>query len=506
MKRTFILTLVLISLCLACSTVGFSPFPTEGLSQDNPPPKSEKRCGDKVCDGPENETNCPQDCTAESSQGNETAPSQDANQSNNQSPKIEADYSILYQISENTLTSFDMGDNTCNSLNFGHYLDGGLTNPDGSANQILYLRENPTSSVTSKLYDQYYYVSTSNNPVTMAFGLEIFDWDVAGQNLWSAAFANNQAEVFVANSNDKFPGGVTTSPGNTYVLYPMTKPSLGNQGGNPVVLSGSINPFSTDSSLNIARGKSDQKSVLTDSYNRQLFSSFADFSPDGRSFYTIARHVDSFEFVKISLDSRVLMSFSEIFPSFDWNQINWDEFFPQANDFAFGSFTISPDEKRLIGYKSIFTANPENPCLTEASHNLWVFNLETNSLDSFRNRQGYITDSSWKNDSTEIAFSFIDNAGCYPENLHSRIDLYDRDGQLKINLVSEAQSKITNIGWSPDGSNIAYDVYSLDLIGRIKLITLENNQVSEAINTQMLGYQLNETKPITLLFTDWVKK
>lgn len=509
MKRTFIILLLLVSLSLACTVVDFSNNPGDGLQQDNPPPKSEKRCGDKICDGPENENNCPEDCSADTSQESSAPTDQNSNQPDKQGTNtgMEAsNYSVLYQISENTLTSFDMSDNTCHSLNFRQYLDGGLVNPDSSANQVLDLQDNPTSMVASKKYDQYYYVSTSNNPVSDTYGFEIFDWDVTGQNLWSAAFASNQAEIYAPNSNGSFPGSVKTSPRNTYVLYPMTQPSPENQGANPAVLSGSLNPFATDSNLTIAKSKNDQKTVLSESYNRQLFTSFADFSPDGSSFYTIARYGDRFELVKITVDTGTVMSFSEVFPSFDWSQINWDEFFPQANDFAFGYFTISPDEKRLIGYKNIFTANPENPCVTESSHNLWVFNLETNTTEIFRNRPGYISDSSWKYDSAEIALAIIDNAGCYPENLHSRIDLYDKDGQLLVDLVSEPQSKITNIGWSPDGEHIAYDVYGMDLIGRIKNIALANKQVSEVINTQTLGYQVSQTHPITLLFADWVAK
>ena len=63
MKRFIVIINILILLTLACS----SPFNTgqdDGDSQDAQPPAaaSEKRCGDNVCDGPENPENCPQDC------------------------------------------------------------------------------------------------------------------------------------------------------------------------------------------------------------------------------------------------------------------------------------------------------------------------------------------------------------------------------------------------------------------------------------------------------------
>ncbi len=67
-----LITLVL--LALACSLVGTEPAPTQTPlptkaeaepAETSPPPESEKRCGDGVCDGPENVNNCPQDCGGE---------------------------------------------------------------------------------------------------------------------------------------------------------------------------------------------------------------------------------------------------------------------------------------------------------------------------------------------------------------------------------------------------------------------------------------------------------
>jgi hypothetical protein len=509
MKRTILFLTLLLILSLACSAIDVSSSSNETLPQDNPPPQSEKRCGDKVCDGPEDQSNCPEDCSVDASATHEATASPGENKSDNREAAIDmnnGEYGILYQISENTVTSFDTGNTSCHALNFRQYLDGGYVRPDGNGNQILELQDYPTSMVASKQYDHYYYISSPNNPVFETFGFEIFDWDVAGQILWSAAFADNRPEAYAQSSDGSFPGGVTASPGNNYVLFPMTKPSANAQDQPGNIIASSINPFANDSSLTIAEGNSATKSVLVDSYNRQLFTSFADFSPNGEAFYTIARYGDKFELVKISLKSGTISSFTEAFPSFDWNQINWDEFFPQANDFAYGYFTISPDEKRVMGYKNIFTADTNNPCVAAASHNLWVFNLENNTIESFKNRPGYISDSAWKYDGAEIAFSIIGNAGCYPDYLDSRIDLFDRDGQLKINLVDEPKSKISNIGWSPDGAAIAFDIYGTDLIGRIKLIVIATRHIGEVINSQSLGYQAGQSQPATLLFADWVEK
>lgn len=65
MKRSAIpLLTILILLALACN-LEQAAAPTQPPSI--PPGGSEKRCGDGVCDGPENPTNCPEDCPAEES-------------------------------------------------------------------------------------------------------------------------------------------------------------------------------------------------------------------------------------------------------------------------------------------------------------------------------------------------------------------------------------------------------------------------------------------------------
>jgi hypothetical protein len=65
MKRILFVLLTLTLLTLACS----SPLDSgQNGGQDSEPqdapPQSEKRCGDSVCDGPENAELCPQDCPA----------------------------------------------------------------------------------------------------------------------------------------------------------------------------------------------------------------------------------------------------------------------------------------------------------------------------------------------------------------------------------------------------------------------------------------------------------
>jgi len=509
MKRYLIFISLLISLSLACSFMSQtangvnSPDKLEAplIQDDTEPPQSEQRCGDKVCDGPENAQNCPEDCR-------QNAPATDT-QADTISPPAGStgEYSILYQISENSVTSFKTGNDTCYAFNFRQFLDGGQVQIDGSANQILDLKDYPTSQVTAKTYTDYYYISTPNNHVSETHGFEVFNWEVPGHNLWAGEFGSNNPRQYSNYTDGTYPANVTTAPGNRYLLFPLSQ-TTGTEGftiQNDSYIPNYMNPFDTDSSLVISSTQNkNERHALNGSYNHQLFISMADFSADGNSFFTLSTNGDSFQFVKIALDSGSTSPLSDLYPGFDWNSINWNEFFSQANDFAYGHFTISPDETRIVAFKNIFTVNMENPCVTDAAHNLWIFDLENNKIERFQNIPGYISDTAWKFDSSEIAMAILENAGCYPEYMDAKIELMDKNGKKRATLVNELQSKITNIGWAPDGGLIAFDVYSTDSIGRIKTVDPQSKQISEVINTQNIGYQVNPSQPVTLLFADWV--
>ncbi len=64
MKR--LLPLLFLPLLLNACTF---PVPTPAPERTPAPPISEKRCGDGVCDGPENAANCPQDCAGTTAPG-----------------------------------------------------------------------------------------------------------------------------------------------------------------------------------------------------------------------------------------------------------------------------------------------------------------------------------------------------------------------------------------------------------------------------------------------------
>ena len=59
MKRHWTLVLLIFVLALACGPLTGTQPPTESPTE---PPPGKGRCGDGVCDGPENGQNCPQDC------------------------------------------------------------------------------------------------------------------------------------------------------------------------------------------------------------------------------------------------------------------------------------------------------------------------------------------------------------------------------------------------------------------------------------------------------------
>ena len=414
---------------------------------------------------------------------------------------------MLYHLSTHTSFSQKIGSNECFSLNFREFLDGGIIKSDGSENKILNLKDYSTSLITSRKFDNYYYIYSPNYPVIKMEGFEMFDWDVENQTLLTADYKdNNNKEVKTATS-DRFPGGVLASPYNKYLVYLMTNkldPTAGS--GNGFIMN-KFNPFISDSNLVVRDTKNNQeKIILKNNYNRQLFMSFSDFSDSGNYFYTIALDGKSFKFIMISLETGEVSDFRDVFKYFDWTKINWEDFFPKSKDFSYACFSLSPDEERLVAYKNNFRVNMDNPCSADSSHTIWLFNLENGKVDIFKNQEGYITDLSWEPDGQKFALAIASHGGCYPEYIDGRIEIMDKNCGSKETLVTEPKSKITNFGWSPDGMEIAYDIYGMDLIGRLKLVNVADEGVKEIINTQTLGYKVSASEPVLLLFADWVTR
>ena len=409
-------------------------------------------------------------------------------------------YKILYHLSKHNLFSYDYGDIKCFSLNFYKFMDGGIINFDGSDNQILDLREYPTSLLTSKKYNDYYYIYSPDNPVIEMSGFEIFNWDLPNQTIIKADYDNNNEEEFVSFTQEYFPGDITTSPDNKSIIYVMTA----GVDSDLNLITPKMDPFINDSILSVKDIAGKEKILLDNNYNRQLFTSFSDFSNSGNYFFTISKEENSFNFVRIALDTGEILDFSEVFKYVDWSRVRWNEFFPKSNDFSYASFSMSPDEERLVAYKNYYSSDLDNPCYTKSTHSVWLFNLENGDIDIYEDQKGYVSDISWEPDGQKFAMSIMTNCGCYPDYLSARIDIFDKNAKKDDTVVDEPKSKITNLGWSPDGKSIAYDVYGMDFIGKLKLVNIDYKSVNELISTEDILNSIDTEKPVLILFSDWV--
>ena len=74
MKRLSAIFILLAILSLACSLSSLIDGGGDPASEDQPAIQSEKRCGDGICDGPENPSNCAQDCSDAEQSGEATLP------------------------------------------------------------------------------------------------------------------------------------------------------------------------------------------------------------------------------------------------------------------------------------------------------------------------------------------------------------------------------------------------------------------------------------------------
>jgi hypothetical protein len=424
----------------------------------------------------------------------------------------EPSYKILYQLTRHRVTKTVNANVECYLFNFSEFLDGGLINRDGSDNKILQLKKYPTSRISSRELNNYYYVYSPNNPVEQISGFDFFNWDIEGQELVEADFETSTGIELQTSPPERYPGIILASPENMYLAYPMTvqKDSGISQGSS--FMQEKFNPFLSDSNLVIMNSTDgSENTVLENTYNRQLFSSFAQFSVRDDYFYTIAIENNSFRFVRISTDTGTVTDFSEAFPYFEWSELDWDEFFPRSGDFSYASFSLSPDEERMVIYKNIYVADIKNPCSSEANHKLWILNLEDGSVDFFDKQNGYVTDVSWNPDgSQKFALSINSHSGCYPDYITARIDIVDKNGDSFETIMTAQKSKTISIGWSPDGETIAYDIYSTDFIGHLNLINLEDKKVeeltstSEIINNGLIEEKASGESPITIIFVGWL--
>jgi len=444
--------------------------------------------------------------TVASKSGTDTS-GENGQANNSQDGQGQENYSIVYHLSRHSVTKQQMSGTDCFSFNFYEFLDGGVINMDTRDNAILDLKDYPTSLISSGNSTEYYYVSSPNNPVTEVSGYKFFNWDVDPQGIYSSGYAGGNVEQICTQAEDKFPGGIQASPGGSSLVYLMTDKSGTTSDYSGGFAMNKFNPFLEDSGLIIkdTAGGGD-KTVLNGEYNRQLFTSFSDFSGTGDYFYTIKRQGNTFRFVAISLKDGQVKDFSVVFTYFNWDQVSWNEYFPASDDFSYANFSISPDLERLVICKNKFSADLSNPCYTNSMHKMWLFNLEDGSTIVTENQEGYVSDITWQPDGQNFAIAVMGHCGCYPDYLDAEINVFDKNANIQQTLVSESKNKITNISWSPDGKMIAYDIYGTDLIGRLKVADVKTKNIEELVNTSELEFDRGQNEdPVTILLSGWIQ-
>ncbi len=465
-------------------------FPLSGISCSTQKPTSTK-----VGETQEGEKEKVEDTSEESQK-----PQEEKAQTQKQEPEK---YRLLYQLSTHSLSSHEIGEEECFYLNFFEYLDGGIIKPDGTDNQLLELKDYPTSLLASKKLNSYYYIYSPDYPVYEKQGFKIFNWDIPNQTIVTSDYENNEGIDLVPFTEARFPGSIAASTGNKNLVYTMTANKEETE--SSIGILPKFNPFLTDSNLvvkNIETGE--EKTLLKDTYNRQLFTSFSDFSDNGEYFYTISTDGNNFNFIRVELSTGDIKDFRQVFEYFDWDQINWNELFPKSDDFSYAYFSLSPDKERLVAYKNYYSTNMDNPCFTESTHNLWLFNLESGKVTKLEKQKGYVSDITWEPNGQKFALAIMTSSGCYPDYLDARIDIFNKNAEFSKNIVSKPTSKITNIEWSPARKQIAYDIYGMDFIGRLNLVNVEDNTIAELINTKEIKVPVDKDNPVLILFVGWV--
>lgn len=410
------------------------------------------------------------------------------------------EHKILYGKSDNIINSNGISGRDCNTFTMNSYLGGGIVDSDGSDNINLNLGEYPMSYPKSKYFNNFYYIKANDNPQSEVMGTVILDWDYDSQSIYSSDFKNQEKNKVVSSTDSQFPGSLQASPDNKYLVYVMTNKTQEKFGGNR------FNEEAGDSNLMIrSNSTGEQVKVLEGEYNRQLFNSFLDFSKTENALFTIKREEDSYKFVKVFMDTGKVLEFDHVFPSFDWTKIKWDQFFGAEYTGFPSHFHLAPDESKLLGYEHIQGDVGDNPCAPTVFHNVWSFNISDDTVGKYDEGSGMIADLSWKSNSQEFVFATVSKGGCYPGYLDSAITKMKKDGQNEGLIVEEKESKIINLGYSPDGNEIVYDVYGMDFTSYLKSLNTETKKVKEIISTKDTEESIDQEKPVTLIFMDWVK-
>lgn len=126
MKTRFVLLTCIVIFSMACSMSGLvpgqNPTPTRAA------PNSENRCGDGVCDGPENAKNCPGDCSNPGQVTGEQTGSQtqEGSKPSDDTPQGSSAGSFIGQVYVDVLVNRQDGEGTCAAPPWGvDHIDGG---------------------------------------------------------------------------------------------------------------------------------------------------------------------------------------------------------------------------------------------------------------------------------------------------------------------------------------------------------------------------------------------
>ncbi len=414
------------------------------------------------------------------------------------------EYQVLYGKTKNHIsTSPSMGQTEeCKQFTMSDFAGGGTVERNGESFDDFDYEDYLASYLHTRTNDDYYYISADESPQTEIMGYIAYNWDYPEKTIFEAPFSSMHSKELVKSADDAFPGNLDVSPGNKYLVYVMTSKDQPEFSGEI------MNPFTNDSSLIIRDLASNKETeVLSGKYNRFLFDSMRDFGADGKTLFTISRDGDNFNFVKIMLDSGKVETFDEVFPGFDWTKTKWGELFEQ-NEMGVGYhayFTLSPDEERLIAYKNYSASDQGSQCRPKANHKIWSFNIDEDTIETYDDGTGLMDSLEWDSNGKEFAWAQISCGGCYPDYLDAYIYKMDADGNNKEELVEELKSKILQLAWSPDDTEIAYGVYSTDFVGWIKSVDPRNKQLENVLSTRDTEGSINEGNPITLTVLNWIE-
>lgn len=409
------------------------------------------------------------------------------------------EYDLLYLTYDNNITSNNPLNKKCILVGLNEYLKGGIVNKDGTNNTELALEKYPIGQLSAKVKNDFFYTSASVDPYNTVMGVRSFNVFSQDQNIWSANFMNQKTEKIVSN-NGKFPSIFSVSGDNKYIAYSL------NDKKNSDMLT-LENPYANNADLALINTESKNTStIISNDYNRQLLKSFHDFSVANDYFFTLQQKNDAFKLIKVSLIDNQITAFPEIYPEFNWQQINWQDFFTKDTREKVSYFQISPDETKIAIFNNGGGEMLENKCGTKGSFELWLMDLKNNALTKIETGDGNIEKLDWKNDSSEFAYALNTACGCTPAYMDAYIYKYSNTGTNKTELVSEKLSKINGFAWSPDDANIGYSIYDINYQSKIKTIDPQNKNIIEVTNIEKINGQINKNQPTLIHFKDWVKK